>query len=314
MASNNRNGNNRRVNRRQSNNNQRQGTTRASQNNRRQQNTRRNKPQYVGCGICKSEHRIITCKKFLNLNLTQKYQKIIQLHYCSNCLARNHVLKDCTNQTRCNTCGQKHHSLLHGHQKVLKDIRTERSGQPKKRRTTRQPSLDQKPTTSSASTRTGLPSSVLRTLIPTAEVYVSSKDGCLPVRAILNPSLPTSRIAHSFVREHKLETFKLDGKVYVQLLFTPNMTSLRKYDRCMLVTNELPKNPYSRSFNSSIKDKFEHIALADPYFYSDAPIIMEIGGDMYTATLKTNTIHVDGGSLIAQDSTLGWLIMGSYSG
>lgn len=163
-------------------------------------------------------------------------------------------------------------------------------------------------------TSIGLPSSVGKTLVPTAEVLVTTEEGCFSARAVLNPSLPTSRIAASFLRHHKLETFKLEGKVYAKLVFTPNMTSLVKYDRYMLVTNELPKKPYTPSFHEALKDKFDRIALADPQFYFDTPITMEIGGDIYTTTLKPNVIHVDGGSLIAQDSTLGWLIMGSFSG
>lgn len=63
-----------------------------------------------------------------------------------------------------------------------------------------------------------------------------------------------------------------------------------------------------------IKEKFDRISLADPNFTSNSSVLMEIGGDLYTAILKPNTIHIDGGSLVAQDSALGWLVMGSFSG
>lgn len=117
--------NNRRVNKPQD--NQRQISKHAQNNRRRAQPTKapRDNTRYYGCGICQADHRIMTCNKFLNLNLAQKYQKVLQLHYCTNCLARNHVLKNCTNQARCGTCDQKHHTLLHGHKMVLNNIRTE---------------------------------------------------------------------------------------------------------------------------------------------------------------------------------------------
>lgn len=280
----------------------------------RQEATARSNPnpnnRYFGCGICKADHRIVTCKKFLDQNLAQKYKTVLKLHYCTNCLARNHLVANCTNTARCRVCGLKHHTMLHGHQRVLTNIPTEaRAPTTTRRSNPRSPAAA--PATSTA---LGVPSTTTRTLVPTVEVYGMTEEGCVSIRAILNPSSTLSRIAASFVRDNKLRTFNLDGQTYVKLTITPNMNSLIKYDMCWLVTNELPKQPYTNSLKESIKDKVEHIALADPNFNLNEPVFMELGGDLYASTLKPNTIHIDGGSLLAQDSTFGWLIMGSFSG
>lgn len=261
--------------------------------------------KYFGCGICKADHRIISCKKFNNLNLEQKYRIISKLHYCSNCLARNHLLDKCTNKARCRICGHKHHTVLHGHGKILQGLSTSEQ----------KDGLNQTSLASSHTTKSiGLPSSLHKVLVPTAEVLATTNDGCISLRAILNPSSTSSRIANSFVEKYKLQTFQLDDKKYVKLMITPNMSSTIKYEMYMMVVRELPKKPYTTSIKSSLKEKFGNLSLADPKFYENDPVMVELGGDLYSRVLKSNIIHIDGGSLMAQDSTLGWLIMGSYSG
>lgn len=290
----------------------RRSQSRATQPSGRQEPRRQSNPsqgnRYFGCGICKADHRIASCKRFLDLNLARKYKTVLKMHYCTNCLARNHLLADCTNTARCRVCQSKHHTILHGHKKVLGHIRTEQTS------TTTRTSPTRTSTALSKNTVFGVPAAITRTFVPTAEVYVMTEDGCISVRAILNPSLTSSRIAASFVRDIKLKPFKLDGTSYVKLTITPNMTSLIKYNMCWSVVKDLPKQPYTHPFRESVKEKVGNVALADPKFYSNEPILMEIGGNLYTTVLKTNLIHLDGGSFLAQDSTLGWLVMGSLSG
>ena len=125
-----------------------------------------------------------------------------------------------------------------------------------------------------------MPSTFIKTFVPTAEVAVESEEGHVSVRAILNPSLTTSRVSKSFIRENRFGTFEIDDRSYVKVTLMPNMNSCVKYNLCMLVTAELPKTPYTSPFKETIKDKFDRIALADPTFTSDSPVYMEIGGDL----------------------------------
>lgn len=263
--------------------------------------------RHFGCGLCKADHRIVSCKKFSNLNLEKKYETIRKLHYCSNCLARNHLLEKCTNPARCRVCGLKHHTVLHGHKKILNNLK--KSVKPQAN--TEENSSKQG--SGSTSMAIGLPSSLKMTFVPTAEIYAMLEDGCVLTRAIINPSSTCSRIAHTFVKKNHLKAFDVDGKTYVKTTITPNMSSTTKYDMYFLVTKELPKYPHSRGFKESIKDRFGNLALADPNFFTNDPVEHELGGDIYSSILKSNVIHIDGGSVIAQDTTLGWLIMGSYS-
>lgn len=272
--------------------------------------TERQATRYVGCGICKADHRIMTCRKFLGMNLTGKYRIVVKHHYCANCLARNHLIGNCNNSARCLKCGEKHHTLLHGHQRILNNIRTGTTPIPAPRNNLT-PIPAPRHLTSTVST--SLPLTRTQIFVPTAVVQIAKEKQTHSARVLLNPSLTTSRIAVSLVREADLAPFKVDGKVYAKVVIMPNVSVSSKIEVCMLVVNDLPKKPYSGDCGSHIKEKFCRISLADPEFYSNTPVAIEIGGDLYTTILKPNTIQIDGGNLVAQDSNLGWLVMGSVS-
>ena len=267
--------------------------------------------RHFGCGICQANHSLTNCRKFQKMNLADKYKTAVKLHYCINCLARNHLILKCPSKSRCQKCNGKHHTTLHGPDRILKEFRKEQSPPTTSKGTTQPipaPRMIVKSDTSTilSMTRT-------QTIVPTVVVQIGMEKSKQLVRALLNPSLTTSKIGTAFVRESTLNPFKVDEKVYVKVLISPNMASKMHYEVCMQVSNDLPRNPYSNGFDPAIQGKFCRISLADPEFYSNTPVAMEIGGDLYTTILQPNTIHIDGGSLIAQDSTLGWLIMGSLN-
>ncbi|XP_037816101.1 uncharacterized protein LOC119606608 [Lucilia sericata] len=153
--------------------------------------------------------------------------------------------------------------------------------------------------------------SITKTFVPAVVVQMIMESGNRIARAILNPSLTKSRIATVLVRDTSLKPFTIDNEVFVKVLIGPNLTSNVRYEVCMEVVKDLPKTLYPNPMDEAIKNKVCRISLADPEFYSNKPVSMEIGGDLYTSILQPNVIHIDGGSLIAQDSTLGWLVMGS---
>lgn len=276
-----------------------------------QKNDKRQPKRHFGCGICQANHSLTNCRKFQQMNLAEKYKTAVKLHYCVNCLARNHLIGKCSSKSRCQKCNGKHHTTLHGPDRILKDLKKEQSPPTTSRRNTLP--IPAPRTIVNPSLITTLPTSRTQTIVPTVVVQVIAEKSKQLVRALLNPSLTTSKIGVAFVRESTLRPFKVDESIYVKVIISPNMASTIQYEVCMKVANDLPKTPYSQGLDPAIKGKFCRISLADPEFYSNSPVAMEIGGDLYTTILQPNTIHLDGGSLIAQDSTLGWLVMGSLN-
>lgn len=288
-------------------------TTRNPKNSDRRRNNNIQSKRHFGCGICRADHKLTDCRKFIKMNLAEKYKTAIRLHYCVNCLARNHLIRDCRNKTRCQKCKGKHHTILHGPERLLKDMPKDRSSSPPTTSPKPIPAPRRLKPIASTATKLKIPTTMTKTFVPTVIVQVMMEEETQIVRAVLNPSLTTSKIAMSFVKDSWLNPFKIDDDIYVKVLIASNVDSNLHYEICMQVVNDLPKTPYPSAMSDSVKNKVCRISLADPEFYSNTPVAMEIGGDLYTTILQPNVIHIDGGSLIAQDSTLGWLIMGSLN-
>ncbi|XP_046802531.1 uncharacterized protein LOC124418863 [Lucilia cuprina] len=288
------------------NNNNRKGRSNRSSRKPNRKNDKRQPKRHFGCGICQADHSLTNCRKFQKMNLAEKYKTAVKLHYCVNCLARNHLIGGCMSKARCQQCGGKHHSTLHGPNRILKNLTQDQSPPPTPAPRT-PPIPAPRRSLDIVKVTTPVTTSMMKTFVPTAVVQVGSRRA----RAILNPSLTKSRIAAVFVSESSLAPFKIDKEVFVKVLIAPNYSSSLRYEVCMEVVKDLPKTPYPSPMDETIKSKLCRISLADPEFYSNNPISMEIGGDLYTSILQPNVIHIDGGSLIAQDSTLGWLVMGS---
>lgn len=291
-------------------------TAKSKNGNNSRPTPNRNRPdrqqkRHFGCGICQADHSLANCRKFTKLNLAEKYKTAIRMHYCINCLARNHLIEKCPSNSRCLTCKGKHHTTLHGPERIIRDL-TKDGIQATAPKNTTAP-IPAPRTIVMPIKATGLPTLKTQTFVPTVVVQVMTQKSTQLVRALLNPCLTTSKIGMAFVRESKLTTFKVDDQIYVKVTIAPNMASTIRYEVCMRVSDDLPKTPYPNAMDSEIKKKFCRISLADPEFYGNSPVAMEIGGDLYTTVLQPNTIHIDGGSLIAQDSHLGWLVMGSLT-
>ncbi|GBP02004.1 hypothetical protein EVAR_71029_1 [Eumeta japonica] len=153
---------------------------RSQQQHRHQQtHSSREAKRHYGCGICQADHRLTSCHKFKNLNLAEKYKTAVKLHYCINCLARNHLVGKYTSKAKCQKCTGKHHSVLHGPNRILAEFASEQSN-PSKRVQNHPPTPTPCSTlvaSSSATATVGLPTCLNKVIVPTTEVYVMTENG-----------------------------------------------------------------------------------------------------------------------------------------
>ena len=47
------------------------------------------------CWACKNDHKLMFCDDFLNKDVSDRKQFVIDLKLCFNCLSKNHHVKDC---------------------------------------------------------------------------------------------------------------------------------------------------------------------------------------------------------------------------
>lgn len=66
------------------------------------------------CSLCKAgTHPLGFCNKFIEMNLTQRRQCVMENHCCLKCLRSNHFRQECRNTRVCKFCSSTvHHSLL----------------------------------------------------------------------------------------------------------------------------------------------------------------------------------------------------------
>ncbi|XP_073833713.1 uncharacterized protein [Musca autumnalis] len=66
------------------------------------------------CVICPDQSHVLRlCPRFRKLSFEEKFSIVKKYKCCINCLCRGHAVRNCNSKHSCNSCKQRHHSLLH---------------------------------------------------------------------------------------------------------------------------------------------------------------------------------------------------------
>ncbi|XP_075151078.1 uncharacterized protein LOC142225184 [Haematobia irritans] len=84
----------------------------ANHNSKNINNPSRKQSESV-CPICRTNHLLRNCPKFLEKSPNDRIQITKQNHLCYNCLLADHGVRECKSRYSCRECNQRHHSLLH---------------------------------------------------------------------------------------------------------------------------------------------------------------------------------------------------------
>ncbi|XP_073845119.1 uncharacterized protein [Musca autumnalis] len=254
-----------------------------------QRQSRRERPSFwqYACGLCQDDHAIQTCPRFREMSAYRRYETVERRGYCRNCLARSHLAPDCTSLTACRRCDYRHHTMLHGAPQ-LED--------------TLQPAPIFVP-----------PFAWDLVFVPTALVRVAAEsvDEWKTVRALICQSATMSRIAYSTFqrlglrsilhRSRRFATFKIMAR------HTNGTWALKVH---ALITEDLPRRPYSDPLLENPTAFFTPQALADPDPRSNIPIDLELGADVYSAIHQEGCTGAGVGDVKAFKTKLGYVFSG----
>lgn len=249
-------------------------------------NSRPTNWQY-SCGLCQEDHAIRSCRTFQEMSPRQRYEAVERRGYCRNCLARSHLAPDCPSLTGCRQCDQRHHTMLHGAPQLNIAMFGVGPLEPAFNRAT--------------------------VFIPTVMVQVSEDclDRWASVRGLLCQSAVVSRIASSLVKRLGLPTFHHQGRKFASFKLMSrherNPVTL-KVDA--LITNELPRRPYSDPILEDPVPDVGHHRLADVDPRCNTPLDIELGGDVYAAVRQEGTIPTTVGAVQASKTSLGYVLTG----
>lgn len=239
------------------------------------------------CGLCQEDHSLKSCRRFRNLTPYQRYETVERWGYCRNCLARSYLAPDCSSLTGCRKCDSRHHTELHGAPQLQETL--------------------QRPIPTSTPFRWP------NVFVPTAMVRVSDErfDTWKSMRALINLASIVSRIASSTFKRLGLRSFKHEGQRFTTLKIMSRKASSTWAVRVnALITDELPRRPYSDPIIEDPTRDHNNDSLADIDPRSNTPIDIELGADVYNQIQMNGALPTAVGDVVAYRTRLGYAFAG----
>ncbi|XP_063915471.1 uncharacterized protein LOC135131590 [Zophobas morio] len=227
-------------------------------------------------------HYINQCTEFTNLNINERLKAVDRLRLCKNCLRGNHATVDCKSKSRCKNCNLNHNTLIHG-------------------------ANDQQTSTVQQSESVSLNSySDINTLksgiLSTAIILIMDKKGQYQeCRAFLDSDSMNQFITSDMCKKLGLTRQKIE----IQIGGIPG-------HKCLMLDRITENLPVS-SVNLANITVPKNIKLADPQFYSSAPIDLLIGAELLVPLMCIGQIHLAPGQPHFQKTHLGWILGGTIN-
>lgn len=267
------------------------------------------------CVKCNGEHKLSNCPQFLALSNEARLQLLPKYKICYNCLSSGHYANNCK-QASCKICRRKHHSLVHvaDHSKKSDLAITSANSD----------DATSAPASSDSSAGLSLSASVAHgdVLLSTALIKIIGKNGQQYVtRAVLDSGSTSCLMTEKLYYQLGLTANNVNNSI-----LGINNSSSHINKMCPVSIKSLDDN-FSININCfvlpSITDNIpsrhvdllklkipSNICLADPNFYSPAPIDMLLGADIFWDLLGSQRIKLGDGQPILCETKLGWLVSG----
>ncbi|XP_066592980.1 uncharacterized protein [Prorops nasuta] len=269
------------------------------------------------CAACAGRHAITSCSTFIAKEPKDRLFEARRLKLCFNCLG-SHMYSVCKGNAKCNVCQGRHHELLHGGFRENTQTRDLPAGNSSNRESV--PTESRRALTAIVDRHVDN-----RVLLPTAQILLRGMDNeYFKVRALLDQGSESS-----FIRERVVQLLGLrrervnisltglgavasgtakwavefplhsihgvDSKIFVRALVLRTLTS------------KLPSDLHA-AYRPSVEP---NLKLADPSFFMPGSIDVILGAAIYSQILQAGLYRFPGQTLIAQETTLGWIISGS---
>lgn len=244
----------------------------------KQKRPTRSQPVSYDCRICRKDHPLRRCVKFKKMTASARLEMVKRYKYCENCLAHSHRMLKCRSIERCKQCGDRHHTLLH-------------------RKSTS--------TTVQRSSRANT-----ATLIPTVIIQIRLSNSWGQVRGLLNPCANISSIATFLIDRYHLPVERVGNEKWCDVSFRSRFDGGATFKITAKVTNDLPMKQPNKRLDKQVADNYQNLRLADPDFFESGDINMILGADIYPQLIRSGLQPSSLASLLAQDTVLGWTIIG----
>lgn len=257
------------------------------------------------CPICKTNHILMNCEKFLAMNAHERIDTVRNLQLCKNCLY-SHGEKQCKSRKTCVLCHKTHHTLIHEAETELTSNKNIPSSTPSTSYGVNNVTNEEK-----------------EVLLTTVLLNVKTIDGnCIKLRGLLDQGSQVSLITEDAAQRLRLQRRKVSAVVSGVGTLSGNckgavnvecqsIHSDYKFNFEALVMKRLISNLPTASFSISNWDYLENLKLADPQFNMSGPIDLLLGADIYSELILNGVIRSDQRYPVAQQTKVGWILCGN---
>ena len=264
------------------------------------------------CSLCQADHFIAGCSSFRACSLESRYQFVTDNQLCFNCLGP-HSISNCRSKKSCTVCHRRHHTLIHRPQSSAVDVPGSLP-----------PAPSFQPVTLHA---IKIAPSRRAMILATARVTLSSElQSHTDVRALVDPCSEDTFISESLAQHLKIprqsafvpvtgvggtpcQTVKTQATVFM----SPRLNRSQVWRLRALILPRLTDYWPTAIVTELSWSIVQELQLADPHPDSIDPIEMIIGADIFPQLIQEGLKKSADGEVIAQLTSLGWIITGSLS-
>ena len=256
--------------------------------------------RHSSCLKCKENHALYSCEQFRRLNVADRKKFVQDVKLCFNCLRSGHMVKDCSSQKGCRTCGKLHNTLLHN------EVITQSSSSEDKSK----PTISQSPQVTSTIDNS-------QVLLQTALINMLDKRGNpIQCRALLDCGSQINLITNScrsrlgLNLERSEASFTVAGAAQMtsmgtsQIEFQADKSTIKTTATVVRgkITLPLPAVSFQKPMD------LPKVKLADPSFNQSAEIDMLLGAQLYESLRRGKTVEHAGLHLV--ETVFGYVATG----
>ena len=278
------------------------------------------------CLLCCEKHRLMNCPQFKEMDVSQRFYIAKEKRLCFNCLSESHGSNKCTSSSRCRTCKQKHHTLLHFNKQGSAN-----------QSSNMQPEIEpfvphvmnKRSHENYASSHTAVSMEAVRepvtsknqTLLSTIAVYVYDDEGNMHLcRALLDSGSDSNFITMQCAKKlnlnledtcmsltginDKTSIIRFQTSTVISSHYGPFETSI-KLSVMAKITGDLPTQPVDINL-FKIPNGY---VLADPKFHKAAPIDLLLNAEVFFESLLGEKFRLPEGPMLIH-TKFGWIIGG----
>ncbi|XP_070170685.1 uncharacterized protein [Polyergus mexicanus] len=282
------------------------------------------------CLNCSGNHNLMLCDEFKRKSVEQRTQFLKSHKCCFNCLKVGHFPTSCKSKKRCNLCRRAHHTLLHRDsnipiQKISENSVSENKTLNAQPNGSAAPEIKNETAVASVQTIHSPLKNPPNVLLATAWVILRTNEGRkFKVRALLDQGSAVSFISESLCQTMRTkrsraslhvqcfgERYSGVAKSQVSLTFEScNGRGSSTFSLTAFVYQKITSYAGAKTKTVDCWPHLRKLSLADPDPFSNHPIHLLIGSDLYGSLLKQKVKHGPTGTPTAQLTALGWILSG----